>query len=408
MDSTFFNSFVPLFCIMRKISADWILPISSPPIPEGVIIVDSSGKIMDMTSRSAHDPATLEVYRGAIVPGFINAHCHLELSHMLGKVDTGTGLIPFITGVVTRRNAPAEEIEDAIRAADQYMYESGIVAVGDISNTTDTFATKTQSQIRYYTFVELFDFLQDNGAEKAVNDWLPVYEKAPATKGHARSLVPHAPYSVSPTLFSKINALNTAAGLTISIHNQETPPENELFLHKSGDFIEFYGKFGISLDAFMANGKPSIHYALEHLDTEQRTLFVHNTLSTRDDVRTAQKRIAQTFWTTCPNANLYIENRLPNYQVLLDTDATVCIGTDSLTSNWQLSIWEEMKAIARYQSYVPLQTMLRWATFNGAQALGFDQELGSIETGKTPGLVLLEAQMDIEKLNHAVKPKRII
>jgi cytosine/adenosine deaminase-related metal-dependent hydrolase len=262
--------------------------------------------------------------------------------------------------------------------------------------------------LRYYTFVEVFDFLQDNGAEKAIHDWLPVFEQAPETKGHARSLVPHAPYSVSPTLFAKINALNSTTPLTVSIHNQETPPENELFLHKSGDFLEFYGKFGISLDAFKANGKSSIHYALDHIDAEQRTLFVHNTLSTRDDVRAAQQRIAQTFWTTCPNANLYIENRLPNYQVFLDTDATVCIGTDSLTSNWQLSIWDEIKAIARYQSYVPFQTLLRWATYNGAQALGFDKELGSIETGKVPGLVLLEGQMYIEKLNHAVKAKRIV
>jgi aminodeoxyfutalosine deaminase len=135
---------------------------------------------------------------------------------------------------------------------------------------------------------------------------------------------------------------------------------------------------------------------------------VHNTLSTRDDVRAAQNQLGQSFWVSCPNANLYIENRLPNYQVFLDTDATVCIGTDSLTSNWQLSIWEEMKAIARYQSYVPFQTMLRWATLNGARALGFEQEIGSIEPGKTPGLVLLEAQTDIEKLNHSASVKRIL
>ncbi len=408
MDSTIFNSFVPLFSTMRKISADWILPISSPPVPEGVIIVEPSGKIVAIDPRSAHDPASLEVYKGAIIPGFVNAHCHLELSHMLGKVDTGTGLIPFITGVVTRRNAPAAEIQAAIQAADQYMYDAGIVAVGDISNTTDTFSTKAKSRLRYYTFVELFDFLQDNGAEKAIQDWQPVFEKAPDANGHARSMVPHAPYSVSPTLFARVKALNAGKALTVSIHNQETPPENALFMNKSGDFLDFYGKFGISLDAFAANGKSSIHYALEHLDTKQRTLFVHNTLSTRDDVREAQHKITQNYWATCPNANLYIENRLPNYQVFLDTDAKVCIGTDSLTSNWQLSIWEEMKTIARYQSYVPFQTLLRWATLNGAQALGFDQEAGSIEAGKTPGLVLLEGQMDVENLNHHSTVKRIV
>ena len=96
------------------------------------------------------------------------------------------------------------------------------------------------------------------------------------------------------------------------------------------------------------------------------------------------------FWATCPNANLYIENKLPNYQHFLETQATVCVGTDSLTSNWQLSILDEIKTILKLQSYLTFDTVLEWATINGAKALGFDHELGSIEIGKTPGLVLLE------------------
>ena len=91
-----------------------------------------------------------------------------------------------------------------------------------------------------------------------------------------------------------------------------------------------------------------------------------------------------------PIANLYIENRLPNYRYFLDSGARVTLGTDSLTSNWQLSILEEMKTIARFQSYVPFEALLRWATLNGAEALGFADTLGSLEPGKTPGLLWLE------------------
>ena len=374
---------------MRKISADWVCPVSSEPIERGVVVMGDAGQILALEHRDQHDPASLDIRSGLLIPGFINAHCHLELSHMKGRVDTGTGLIPFITGVVTRRNATAEIITEAIQQAEDEMLAGGIVAVGDISNAPDTFATKAQGRLRYYTFVELFDFLQTAGTEKTVSDGLAVFEKLQLAAGSARSLVPHAPYSVSPSLFQKINAFNPPSGCTVSIHNQETPPENELFESKTGDFLKFYDKFGISLDAFEATGRPSIHYAMQHLNPQCRTLFVHNTLTTQPEIEAAQDWSHHVFWASCPNANLYIENRLPDYRRFLRAGARVALGTDSLTSNWQLSILEEMKTIARYQRYVPFQDLLRWATLNGAEALGFDDTLGSLEVGKSPGVLLL-------------------
>ena len=375
---------------MHKFSADRVFPVSSAPIEKGVLITDDAGQILAIERREQHDPASLQILPGVLTPGFVNTHCHLELSHMKGKVHTGTGLIPFITGVVTQRNAAAEVIADAIEQAERDMLAGGIVAVGDISNAPDTFAVKAKGRLRYYTFVELFDFLQEAGSDKTMADGTAVYEQIELAAGSRRAMVPHAPYSVSTSLFQKIRDFNPASGITISIHNQETPPENELFLHKTGGFIDFYGKFGISLDVFQATGQPSIYYALEHLNPQQRTLFVHNTLTTRDDIRAAQSWSEQVYWASCPNANLYIENRLPDYQAFLDTDGRVTIGTDSLTSNWQLSVLEEIKTIARYQSYVPFETLLQWATLNGAQALGFDDTLGSFEVGKKPGVLSLQ------------------
>ena len=385
---------------VRKISADRIYPIAAEPIDQGVVIVDDHGKILSVGTREGHDPASLEIHHGVLVPGFVNTHCHLELSHMKGKVDTGTGLISFITGVVTQRNAPAEQIAAAIEQAEREMLEGGIVALGDISNTTDTFAVKQQGRMRYYTFVELFDFLQDAGADKAFQDWGSVYEQLELAPGSHKALVPHAPYSVSPTLFAKIRAANPTSGITVSIHNQETPPESELFLHKTGGFIDFYARFGINLDNFQPTGQPSIHYALQHLNPHNRTLFVHNTLTSRADIQAAHAWSDHCYWATCPNANLYIENKLPDYSAFLDTHARVTIGTDSLTSNWRLSILSELQTIARYQSYVPFETMLRWATLNGAEALGFEDTLGSLEPGKTPGLVLLQNLSDQGKITE--------
>ncbi|TXB67668.1 amidohydrolase family protein [Phaeodactylibacter luteus] len=374
---------------MRKITADYIFPVSSPPIPGGVVIVNEEGRVQAVEPREGHDPATLEAHKGAIVPGFINTHCHLELSHMKGKVDTGTGLLPFLQKVVQFRDIPMEEIQAAIDQADQEMYEAGIVAVGDISNKIDTAARKRQSPIRYYTFVEMFDFLQESMTEQSFEGYKQAYDGQAHGEGNVRVAVPHAPYTVSPGLFRKINQLNPASGITVSIHNQETTHEDEFFLNMEGGFIGFYEGFGFPVSHLQATGKTSIHYAMQHMNPGCRTLFVHNTMTTAADIRAAHEWSPQVYWATCANANLYIENRLPDYQAFLDEGAKMTIGTDSLTSNWQLSVLEELKAIARYKSFIPFGTLLQWATLNGAEALGFEDELGSIAPGKKPGLNLL-------------------
>ncbi len=406
---------------MRKITADLLLPITADPIKNAVVITDDQGKILAIDQRENHDPTSLETHRGVIVPGFVNAHCHLELSHMKGVAPTGTGLLPFLKTVVNHRHVPQEQIDAAIKQADQEMWEAGIQAVGDICNKADTAPTKRRSPIRYYSFVEMFDFLSDERAQQTFEGYYEVFAQQSDENGDRKSCVPHAPYTVSKKLFSLINAANQSpvsnhqSPVTVSIHNQETVHEDQFFRDRTGDFNEFYLSFGIPLDNFQPSGKPSIYYALENMDPQHRTLFVHNTETQPQEIRfvqawaaaNCQLPTANCFWCSCPNANLYIENRLPNYRHFIDNQAIVCLGTDSLTSNWQLSILEEMKTIARYQSYVPFETLLRWATLNGAMALGFEEDLGSIEVGKTPGLLLLDLDERLQ-LNFSTKVKRLV
>ena len=140
----------------------------------------------------------------------------------------------------------------------------------------------------------------------------------------------------------------------------------------------------------MATGRSAIHYALEQMDAACPALFVHNTLTQADDIAAAQAWNPQIYWATCPNANLYIENRLPNYRLFVEAGARMTVGTDSLTSNWQLSILEELKTLHRYQSWLPFELLLRWATRNGAEALGFADSLGTLSVGKKPGVLLLQ------------------
>lgn len=397
--------------MVRKISAHTIYPVSSSPIENGVVIVDENGKIIAVDTLENHDKTEIEFFDGIIVPGFINAHCHLELSHLNGVAQTGTGLIDFISQVIKNRNHSSEIIQEAINREEKNMIDSGIVAVGDISNTTDTFAQKQQGNLHYYTFVEYFDLFQESNTDNILQQYDAVFNALTETSKNKKSKVPHAPYSVSRKLFNVIasEAKQSVKSKTISIHNQETPPENELFLSKTGDFVSFYERIGFDTKDIPKLEKPSVYYALEYLQKENRNLFVHNTLSTKEDIENAHQKLGKenVFWATCPNANLYIENSLPNYKNFLETNAQVCIGTDSLTSNWQLNILEEMKTILKYQSYLDFETLLQWATINGAKALDFADVLGSIEVGKSPGLVLIE-NTENGKLTNQSSSKKIV
>jgi cytosine/adenosine deaminase-related metal-dependent hydrolase len=376
-----------------KFCADRYFDSNQNFVENKVIITNENGDILAIEPIEDHDQASVQFLDGLIVPGFINTHCHLELSHMKGKVDTGTGLLPFLNNVVSFRDIDQDIIFQAIKDGDDEMYKNGIVAVGDISNKLDTAATKSNSKLDYYTFVEMFDFLQPTMTANTINQYQPVMEGQSDSKYNRKSYVPHAPYTVSPALFDFINA-NNAKGRTISIHNQETAAEDQLFMTGTGGFMDFYNGFGMNLNHFKPTGQSSIHYAIDHIKPEFNTIFVHNTMTTLADITAANEWNHHIFWATCPNANLYIENKMPNYAIFIEANAKVTIGTDSLTSNWQLSIWDEIKTIRKFQSYITLEQLLTWATINGAEALGYEDRLGSISVGKTPGLIQIVGDLN--------------
>ena len=388
---------------MGYYAADWVFPADRGPIRGGYVRLDEEGRVVEL-GEVLPQGVEAQRYVGALAPGLINTHCHLELSHLQGRVASGTGLLPFLRAVVTLRDVDPADIQLAIERADATMWSCGIQAVGDISNTADTAQVKSRSAIEYVTFVEVFDFMQGGQMAKDVfAKAQDVYAQHPEPKRY----VPHAPYTVSEALFARIQAANPGGG-TVSMHNQETPAEDELFLTKGGDFVDFYRDFGFSLDGFTAFAKTSLASTLPHLNPQRRTLFVHNTQTTAADIELAEEWSDKIYWATCPNANLYIENRLPQYNRFIEAGVRVTVGTDSLSSNWQLDILEELKTIQRYQSHIDTRTLMQWATLNGAEALGLDARLGSLTPGKVPGLVHISKLDDDARFTNQSKATRII
>lgn len=377
-----------------------------------VLITDAAGKVIEIVpSTEAGDD--VQEFDGILSPGFINAHCHLELSHMKGLIPEHTGLVDFVLKVIFDRHFSEEEIAAAIEKADNEMFENGIVAVGDICNNTLTLPQKQKSKLRYYNFIEASGF-PPAVAKSRFERSLDFYNQYKGSFVNS-SIVPHAPYSVSPELFSMIDAFSN--NKVIAIHNQETGAENELFEKGSGDFKKLYEKLNIDISFFKPSGETSVQTYLPYLKNYESLILVHNVDTSKNDINFIQQQTANSkrpaFFCLCPNANLYISNTLPDIDLfiqptpsLLTTDRVV-LGTDSLASNHQLSIVEEMKTLQQNFPSLATETLLQWATINGARALQMDNEFGSFEKGKTPGIVLIK-ETPGKKLPGASVVKRVL
>jgi aminodeoxyfutalosine deaminase len=380
---------------MRYISADIIYTLKNLPLKRGVIALDKEQIAEVYTEQEAlakiKEPITF--YNGSICPGFVNTHCHLELSHMKGKVAEKTTLPGFITSLQSQRKASSEEIQSALEKADDEMWNNGIVAVGDICNSADTIAQKTKSKIYYHSFIELFGF-NPNAADEIFTRAIALSENFGAL---SNSIVPHSPYSVSKDLFEKINAHAIKSNKTLTMHNQETPAENELYKSKTGAMAEMLQQFKLDLKLWNNPGLNSLPSVIAYFPETSPLILVHNTFTTENDIDVATSKHKNIFWCLCPNANLYIENTLPDIMLFRRKKLKITIGTDSLASNHQLSIWEEIKRIKKYFPEIELNELLSWACKNGAEALRLPQ-FGTIEKGKSPGLNLINPKGEIEKI----------
>jgi cytosine/adenosine deaminase-related metal-dependent hydrolase len=391
--------------MLRYLSADYIFTVSGDPIKDGLVAMHQDGEIDAVytaeTAKSITEP--IERYKGIIVPGFVNAHCHLELSHLHGKIPKGTGLVPFLKAVISQRTADENEVLTAMKTNDQRMFDNGIVAVGDISNNHLSKPIKQSSKIYYHTFVELLGF-DPAKAEIVFNKALEL--KSGFAPLHA-SLVPHAPYSVSERLFSLLREYSESHENLCSMHNQESLAETDLFMNKSGDFLDFYKMLNLELSFFKSRFQSSIRSILPLFSAKQKTLLVHNTYSSREDLAAVSASGNEIYWCFCPNANLYIEGRLPDIDQFLADDNKITLGTDSLASNDKLCILSELKVLSEYFPKLSFSQTIRWATRNGAEFLGIDKRFGSIEKGKTPGLNLIENVNGTELTSSSTQKKLI-
>ncbi len=400
LNSTFDSKIKPLSFL--KFQADHIFTGTEALSSNRVLITDTKGKIIDIVDeQSAGDD--IQQFKGIISPGFINCHCHLELSHLKNKIPEQTGMVDFILNILQKRNASAEIIQKAIEDAEAEMIENGIVAVGDICNTKDTLVQKQKNNLYYHNFIEVSGFVP-NKAKERFDEGMKVFESFNHIFPNQTSLVPHAPYSVSENLFNLIQ--NQSSNQILSIHNQESEAENELFLSKSGDFLRLFESLGIDLSFFQATNKSSLASIINYLTKASKTILVHDVFTSKKDmdlIKNCDSNVKTQFYLClCVLANRYISNSIPDEFIFQNNLDNIVIGTDSLASNYCLNILSEIKNIKQAYPHVSEFKLLQYATYNGAVALNIEHQFGSFKNGKKPGVLL------IENLNTCIKPKKLV
>jgi cytosine/adenosine deaminase-related metal-dependent hydrolase len=393
---------------MRRIAAKYLYPLTSfEPIVNGFVELEDDGTVI-RTGVCAEVAAEPEFYDGAIAPGFVNAHCHIELSSMKGLFRKGTGMAGFIDQINALRDTktPQEKVQDLTVAMDR-LWDQGVVAMADISNGSDSFAVKASHPMYTRTFLEVFGTEpEDCGA--VMEGVLKLKEMADGF-GIDAAPTPHACYTMSPELVTAVSVEGLKSGF-LSFHSEETEEEEEMLKYGSGKMWENRKKAGMSVPP--VTGKSSLLYFIDRLlaghpaPFDEHILLVHECCMDQGGIDAAKAVMNHPFVAVCPLSNLFIHNALPPIDLMRRNGLKVCVGTDSLSSNDDLVIVDELYCLQRNFPEVPLGELLTWASRNGAEFLA-KPEFGALEPGRRPGLVLIDNLDADGRLTVASKSRRL-
>ncbi len=364
---------------MPTFTADWVLTPKGL-LPSGAVSLTDAGVVTEV------GPASGAVEPGLLVPGWVNAHCHLELSHLVGRIPGGEGMTGFARRLMPLRDqfTRAEQAQACAAAAEQ-LWASGTAAVGDIANGDVSFEVKARSPLAIYTFVEVFGLtaIDRASAQARVRQAADVAAQAPPPA----ALTPHAPYSCTAPLLEGIYLRRPER---LSIHLLESREELEYLQHSTGPMQQlFEQEWG--LPPLQPNAPDPLAHVAHHLPRRQPTLFVHLTeLNAAHRAQLEAMRAADhlIYEVLCPRSNEYLHRRLPDFTLFDATSPWLCLGTDSLASCPTLDLLDELKALTEAWPTAKPAGLLQAATRNGARALGFDH-LGELRPGTRPRLLRL-------------------
>lgn len=392
---------------MKRIAAEYVYTLESDePLKGGFVEFEDDGTIV----RTGLCEEGEQMLQGALVPGFVNAHCHLELSHLHGKFRKGTGMAGFIDQINALRDWASDDVKTGlVRKWMDKLWKDGVSAVADISNDASSFPVKKESPVYTRTFLEVFG-TEPQDCDSVMESVRKLQETA-SEYGIDAAPTPHSCYTMSPQLLSASSAAGMEAGW-LSYHSQESQEEEDLLMDGTGAMAENRRRAGMSTPP--VTGQSSLRYFIDRLADvepaphEQKILLVHNVTLKQGDIDAARQAMKNVYWAICPLSNIFIHNALPPVQLMRDNGLKICLGTDSLSSNDDLDMMAELRCLRENFPQVPTAELLGWASANGAEFLGREDVLGSLSKGKRPGIVLVTGLDGNGNLTGSSRSERII
>lgn len=391
-----------------RVNAEYVYTLEShEPLKMGYVEYDDADGSIISTGLCAADE---DVAPGAIVPGFVNAHCHVELSHLHKKFRKGTGMAGFIDQINELRDWAGREAKiKLVREWMDKMWEDGVSAMADISNDDSSFEVKKDHKMYTRTFLEVFGS-EPHMCEGVMQDVTKLSEIADQA-GIDAAPTPHSCYTMSPQLLSASAAAGLEKGY-LSYHSQESQEEEDLLRYGSGAMYDNRKRSGMSTPP--VTGESSLKYFLDRLAEAapapyaQHILLVHNVCLEQEDIDAAGKVMKNVYWAICPLSNIFIHNALPPISLMRKNGLAIALGTDSLSSNDDLDMVKEMYCLHSNFPEVPMAEILTWASLNGARFLSKDSVLGTLAPGKRPGLVRINEIDENGFVTADSRSKRII
>lgn len=377
---------------MKRIAAEYLYTLDSyEPLVNGFVEYDDDGTIVSV--GECDDVGKEETfYKGALVPGFVNTHCHIELSHLQGKFAKKTGMAGFIDQINALRDISDRTSRmECIRKWMDRLWSQGVSAMGDISNGDESFPAKAASPMYTRTFLEVFGSEPEDCA-KVMESVGQLQEKV-AGYGLDAAPTPHSCYTMSPELLTAASRAALDSGY-LSYHSQESLQEEQMLVSGSGALYENRKRLGMSTPP--VTGRPSLFYFLDRIGKihpapfEEHILLVHEVCLTEEAADAVNDKLKNAFVALCPMSNIFIHDTLPPVALMRRKGMKITVGTDSLSSNDTLDIIGEMHCLQKAFPYISLGEILTWACRNGALFLGKEKGLGTIAPGKRPGIVLIE------------------
>ena len=393
---------------VKRVTASYVYTLAdAEPIRNGFVEYDDqSGEILAVGTCSPDET----VSEGALTPGFVNAHCHVELSHLHKKFVKGSGMAGFIDQINALRDwAGREKKQELVKVWMDKMWKDGVSAMADISNDDSSFEVKASHNMYTRTFLEVFGSEPEmcEGVMADVTALQTVADEA----GIDAAPTPHSCYTMSPQLLSESAAAGLKRGY-ISYHSQESQEEEDLLLTGSGAMYENRVRNGMSTPP--VTGESSLKYFIHRLAQvheapyDEHILLVHNVCLSQEDIDAAKKVMNNVWWAICPLSNIFIHNALPPIPLMRQNGLAIALGTDSLSSNDDLDMVAEMKCLHANFPEVPMNEILIWASLNGARFLSKEKVLGSLEKGKKPGIVRISGVDENGYVTSASWSERVI